>query len=221
VRRVRFSWPAGFDDSQCRFWVSGLDGRIAAPFGARRDKTLVVSPFLSNPAVTDFLDNSQETHLVSRQESLQDLPRETLRRCKSVRFLAPEVVVEPDDDAPLIGSEEALDGLHTKLFVIDRGWNASVFSGSFNATVHALEHNVEFMVELVGKRSHFGVDQFLRQVKGETTFADLLNAYDVDAPATPGDTAVRQLDELLHSAKCALAAARPRLAVTAADETDL
>ena len=67
-----------------------------------------------------------------------------------------------------------LDGLHAKLFVIDRGWDASVFSGSFNATVHALQHNVEFMVELVGKKSRFGVDQFLRQVKGETNFADLL-----------------------------------------------
>jgi phosphatidylserine/phosphatidylglycerophosphate/cardiolipin synthase-like enzyme len=61
-------------------------------------------------------------------------------------------------------------GLHAKLFVIDHGWKTSVFTGSFNATVHALEHNVEFMVELVGKRSRFGVDQFLRQVKGETTF---------------------------------------------------
>ena len=46
--------------------------------------------------------------------------------------------------------------------VVDHGWDSSVFTGSFNATAHALEHNVEFMVELVGKRSRFGVDQFLR-----------------------------------------------------------
>jgi len=42
--------------------------------------------------------------------------------------------------------------LHAKLFVIDHGWDASIFSGSFNATVHALKHTVEFMVELVGKK---------------------------------------------------------------------
>ena len=75
---------------------------------------------------------------------------------------------------PRLSGMKCLDGLHAKLFVIDHGWDASVFSGSFNATVHALQHNVEFMVELVGKKSRFGVDQFLRQVKGETNFADLL-----------------------------------------------
>ena len=41
--------------------------------------------------------------------------------------------------------------MHAKLFVIDHGWDASIFSGSFNATVHALKHNVEFMVELYGQ----------------------------------------------------------------------
>jgi len=33
------------------------------------------------------------------------------------------------------------------------------------------------MVELVGKKSQFGVDQFLRQVNGETSFADLLQQF--------------------------------------------
>ncbi len=179
LRRVRFTWPEGFDEGQCRFWAAGLDGRVAAPFGMRRDKTLIVSPFLSDSVVSDFLGGPGETHLVSRQECLQELPQDTLQRCKSVRFLAPEVVDESDDEVFVTGSREVLDGLHAKLFVIDRGWDASVFSGSFNATAHALEHNVEFMVELVGKRSHFGVEQFLRQVKGETNFADLLHDYDL------------------------------------------
>src|SRR6202030_1887490 len=110
---------------------------------------------------------------------LQELPQETLKRCESVRILAPELADESDDDAPS-ERNEVLEGLHAKLFVIDHGWDASVFSGSFNATVHALQHNVEFMVELVGKKSRFGVEQFLRQVKGETTFADMLQNYDVN-----------------------------------------
>ena len=117
--------------------------------------------------------------------------------------------------------DEVLDGLHAKLFVIDRGWDASIFSGSFNATVHALQHNVEFMVELVGKKSRFGVDQFLRQVKGETNFADLLKAYDVNAPSVPADATAQQLDDLLQAMKRAIAAAGPRLVVTAAEEKDL
>ena len=119
------------------------------------------------------------------------------------------------------GRDEVLDGLHAKLFVIDRGWDASIFSGSFNATTHALQHNVEFMVELVGKKSRFGVDQFLRQVKGETNFADLLKAYDVNAPTVPADATAQQLDDLLQAVKRAIAAAGPRLVVTATEEKDL
>ena len=220
LRRVRFTWPEGFDENQCRFWVAGLDGRTVAPFGSRQDKALIVSPFISTPVVRDFLDHTGETHLVSRAESLQELPQETLQRCKSVWFLAPELADESNDEIPS-EKDEVLDGLHAKLFVIDRGWDASIFSGSFNATIHALQHNVEFMVELVGKKSRFGVDQFLRQVKGETNFADLLKAYDVNAPSVPADTTARQLDDLLQAVKRAIAAAGPRLVVTATEEKDV
>ena len=217
LKRVRFTWPEGFDESQCRFWVGGLNRGATAPFGARRDKALIVSPFLSNGVVREFLDHSGKTHLVSRPESLQDLPQETLQACKSVHVLATEVAEEEvDDDAPAVGRDEVLDGLHAKLFVIDHGWDSSVFTGSFNATIHALEHNVEFMVELVGKRSRFGVEQFLRQVKGETNFADLLQSYDVNAASAPTDAAEQQLDELFQATKRAIAAARPRLEVTPA-----
>lgn len=220
LRRVRFNWPEDFDENECRFWVAGLNRRAVSPFGAQRKKTLIVSPFLSDGVVRDFLDYSSETHLVSRSESLQDLPRQTLLDCKSVSVLASEVAEESDDEVPRVGREEVLEGLHAKLFVVDRGWDSSVFTGSFNATVHALEHNVEFMVELVGKRSHVGVDQFLRQVKGETNFSDLLHPFDVNAQSVPTDATARQLDELFQTTKRALAAARPRLLVTAAGETD-
>ena len=220
LRRVRFTWPEGFDESQCRFWVAGLEGRTVAPFGDRREKALIVSPFISDSVVRDFLDHTQETHLVSRPECLQEVPQKTLQRCASVRFLAPELAVESDDDAPS-EKDEVLDGLHAKLFVIDHGWDASILSGSFNATVHALQHNVEFMVELVGKKSRFGVDQFLRQVKGETSFADMLQTYDVNAASVPADATAQKLDDLLQATKRALATAGPRLVVTTAGEKDL
>lgn len=220
LRRVRFTWPEGFDENQCRFWVAGLEGKTLAPFGDRREKALIVSPFISDSVVCDFLDHTEETHLVSRPESLQELPQKTLQRCESVRFLAPELADESDDDAPS-ERNDVLDGLHAKLFVIDHGWDASIFSGSFNATVHALQHNVEFMVQLVGKKSRFGVDQFLRQIKGETTFSDMLQTYDVNAATVPADAREKQLDDLLQATKQALAAAGPRLVVTAAGEKDL
>ena len=77
------------------------------------------------------------------------------------------------------------------------------------------------MVEMVGRKSHFGVSQFLRQVKGETLFADLLQEYDPKLEATPPDPAAKQLDALFQAAKRALADASPRLIVTQADESDL
>jgi hypothetical protein len=220
LRRVRFTWPEGFDETQCRFWVAGLDGKTIAPFGKRRDKAIIVSPFISNPVVRDFLDHTTEMHLVSRLESLQELPQETLQRCMSVRFLAPDLVDESDEEVPAIDGD-VLEGLHAKLFVIDHGRGSSIFSGSFNATVHALMHNVEFMVELVGKKSHCGVDRFLRQEKGETNFADMLQAYDVSAPSVPADATTQKLDDLLQAMKQALAAAGPRLVVRSAGEKDM
>jgi len=95
------------------------------------------------------------------------------------------------------------------------------YSALIHATAHALQHNVEFMVELVGRKSLCGVEQFLRQAKGETNFADLLKSYDVNAPPVPADATAQQLVDLLQAVKRAIDAAAPRLIVTPADETDL
>ena len=51
LRRVRFNWPAGFDPNECRFWAGGLDGRTLSPFGTRKDKALIVSPFVADTFV--------------------------------------------------------------------------------------------------------------------------------------------------------------------------
>jgi hypothetical protein len=220
LRRVRFAWPEGFDGSQCRFWVGGLDG-TSRPFPSRRDKTLIVSPFLSTSVLTDFIESSGETHLISRHETLINVPTNVLQRCSSVHYLAPELAEETDEETTVEAQREALSGLHAKLFVIDRGWDASIFSGSFNATANALEHNVEFMVELVGKRSQFGVDQFLRQACSETNFSDLLQQFRTDDLKTEVDATTRQLDHLLLAAKKAIAASRPKLVVTATEEKDI
>jgi hypothetical protein len=60
-----------------------------------------------------------------------------------------------------------LAGLHAKLYVIDDGWNASVLTGSANATQAALQENVEFMVELRGSKSRFGIDALLEPAEGK------------------------------------------------------
>ena len=59
---------------------------------------------------------------------------------------------ETEVDLASEGNEATISGLHAKLFVIDDGWNACVWTGSANATVAAFQRNVEFLVELVGER---------------------------------------------------------------------
>ena len=53
------------------------------------------------------------------------------------------------------------------------------------------------------------------------TFADLLKTYDVNAPSVPADATAQKLDEVLQAMKRAIAAAGPRLVVTATEEKDL
>lgn len=218
---VQFTWPEGFDPAQCRFWLGGLDGKRLAPFGDRRGKSLIVSPFVSDAVIRDYLDTGNETHLVSRPESFQDLSADTLKACTSLSFLHPQLTEENAEDRQTHVADEVLDGLHAKLFVIDRGREASVFSGSFNATNHALGHNVEFMVEMVGKRTQVGVDHFLAEEKGKTRFASLLQKFDPVGPLVPPDSLREKFDELFRVAKRAVIDARPELVVTRAPEPGL
>lgn len=219
LRLVRFEWPNGFNANQCRFWAGGLDGKRIAPFERARGKSLIVSPFIDESVVRKSLDRGCETHLVSRPESLRGIPSETLGSCASVRTLKSEAV-ESEDDVAAIDRNDVLDGLHAKLFVVDDGWNARVFSGSFNATEAAFERNIEFMVELVGKRGYCGVDRLLEQVKGETKFADMLQVFDVNAVHDAIDTLEHQLDTLMMEIKRKIADAHPLLKVIASDKAD-
>ena len=147
--------------------------------------------------------------------------RKPCSAAESVSFLAPELIEESDDDAPS-GKDEVLEGLHAKLFVIDRGWDASIFSGSFNATapcvatqrrVHGRTRGQEEPV-----RSGAVSPPRERRDKLCRPAQDIRRELAVSA----GRHSQRsKLDDLLQAMKRAIAAAGPRLVVTAADEKDL
>ena len=220
LRRVRFELPEGFESY--RFWHGGLDGRRAQPFGARKDEALIIAPFVSDTIVRELSTSSKDgAYLISRLESLQAVEPATIRDCNHAYYLQPEIQTEGASDEREPEPGEVLDGLHAKVFIIDRGWNSSIFSGSFNATVSAFDHNVEFMVELIGKKSRFGVGAFLSQTSGETKFVDLLQTYEPTDTAAPVDAVGQQLDQLLYATKRALAASGGHLTVSAGETADV
>jgi len=218
LRRVKFELPEGFEDY--RFWHGGLSSSGPTKFWARCDQALVIAPFISDDVLQWLARDATKAYLVSRLESLQALQAATIPFFKTIYTLDSNIETEEvaQDEEPPPG--EVLDGLHAKLFVADRGWNASVFAGSFNATNSAFYRNVEFMVELIGKKSRFGVTQFLQQTKGEAKFVDLLCEYRLADASPEADATAIELDRLLTVTESAITACGPTLTVEAVARTE-
>jgi hypothetical protein len=105
--------------------------------------------------------------------------------------------------------------LHAKLYVADAGWHARVWTGSANATNAAFERNVEFLVELQGKKSRCGIDSLLGNAEEDVTgLASLLQEY-VPGTEQKVDPEKTRLESLAEGARRALAAAEWSAKVTA------
>lgn len=200
IRRVDFERPDMVE--QLQFWPIGIDPNSDPekdwPFGESK-RTLVISPFLSGTALTDLASTGTPVELVSRAEQLERVKPEILRAYSNVWILDDTAEPEPSETEELNsgtnGENEspqpaapALVGLHAKLYVLDYGREASVFTGSANATHTAFNRNVEFLTELRGKKGKLGVAAVLGEATdpaekkpGAASLADLLRAF------KPGD----------------------------------
>ncbi len=167
IRRVDFELPDMVE--QLQFWPIGIDPDSDQekdwPFGESK-RALVISPFLSGTALTDLASTGSQVELVSRAEQLERVKPEVLRAYSKVWILDDTAEPEPSETEELnsetSGENEspqpaapALVGLHAKLYVLDYGREASVFTGSANATHAAFNRNVEFLTELRGKKGKF------------------------------------------------------------------
>jgi hypothetical protein len=164
VRSTFFAPPDGF--TGIAFHPLGIPGHTSDPFAGRRDRVLAISPFLGAGRLRQLTDGAAGSILVSRPEEIAAIDPAT--RARFAQTLVLNEVIEPelaDDEIltsePLPGGE--LRGLHAKLYVADAGWDARLWTGSANATSAAFERNVEFMVELTGKKSVCGVRRVLGQ----------------------------------------------------------
>ena len=186
LRRVNFVPPAGLKLE--RFLPFGIGARNPSfpDPKLRRRPMLVISPFLGGEFLRSAVASRHWSALVSRREELLKTPPDVIRQFDQVYAFRTGLEPEPDDSQMDL---HPLAGLHAKMFVIDDGWDARVIVGSANSTGAALgdpPRNVEFMVELSGRKSRYGIDALLN-TSGDTesgTFRSLIEEFDVSEAGT-------------------------------------
>jgi len=224
--RVDFTPPPRFSDGRddLAFWPLGLDDTEVWPFEGRTDRLLVVAPFVDRTCLDWLADEAEIAAVVSRAEELDRLPIGALREVSECFTLAdaaeaePATEEQPDAEQAEAGSENGevlaegaaqLSGLHAKLFVADAGWDATVWTGSANATTAAFERNVEFLVELRGKKSSVGIDAILgdRGAERQVTLRSMLAPYEPPLEPAAPDAVEQRLEQLCDAARQAWVAA--------------
>lgn len=205
VRRVEFELPPDVDE--IAFWPLGIPGYGRPPF--HRDRAsrpmLIVSPFLSAAWLQQLVADRKFCSLVSRPEQIEALPGELLSRFKDIFVLNASAQDPAEDDEEQAISPVA--GLHAKFFIEDDGWSARIYTGSANATTSAFSRNVEFVVELVGKRTKLGIDAFLGVESAANGMRPVLKRFEAISRESSEEDRIREaLESDLARARHALAA---------------
>ena len=116
--------PEGFDEYQ--FWPLGLNGRPKWPFLQKRDRVLVVSPFVADGFLSRLLDKVDRPHesvLISRPEELCALSQSVRQSFGQTLVLSSTVQSEEEV------REASLSGLHAKLFIAEPGMECARLGG--------------------------------------------------------------------------------------------
>lgn len=187
IQKVAFELPPGFQ--QLSFHPMGLSKTSHFPFSGPIDRLLIVSPFVSGNALKRLGKLGRHNVLISRPESLAPLQADALNPFDQLFQLSPRANPEDDDiDADSAVSDLApLTGLHAKLYVADAGKTTHIWTGSANATQAAFFSNVEFLVELVGPKRIFGIEQLLAEPKNnEVNLRSLLEPFRPPTEPEPG-----------------------------------
>ena len=206
LQRVRFVPPEGLEIE--RFWSFGL-GNVNPDFPDLKSRPiLVVSPFLDGEFLRSIAARHPQSFLISRRDALLTAPRDALLGFTEIFSFKAGLELEPEDGEADLAP---LGGLHAKVFVIDDGWNVRLVVGSGNSTSAAMgsaPRNVEFMVELSGRKSKFGIDTLLRSGEdGDSgTFRSLIEPFDKSELGTvPEDVDSTNLELTLEAAAAHLA----------------
>lgn len=228
LRRVDFEPPEDFEEIY-RFWPMGIEGATGDPFDSRYRRILVVSPFLSENRLNYLSEICKGNILVSRLESLDALDRKCLSNFSEIYVLDSDANPESEEptaeqsieDAEILPDEETLlSGLHAKLYIADSGWDSYVLTGSANATDAAFKNNVEFLVELRGKKSRCGIDAFLKRDDREASLRDLLREYVPREEKVEKNAVEERLEEIANAVRVQIVRAGFVVKIASHDEKD-
>lgn len=196
MRRAEWSLPEPFE--RVAFAVNGLGGKPWRPEPCAR--LGVVSPFCDAQTLSLLagLPSAEKPVFIGRSDELAQVPGATLDGFARVAVLD-EMAASED------GEEEdaaALQGLHAKAFIAERGWETAITVGSGNATRPALltGSNVEIFATLTGKRSRVGS---VEDILGDKGFGRLTRPF-VRGEAGAVDPAQRAAEARLDQARRAI-----------------
>jgi hypothetical protein len=243
--RVEFRVPEGFSQraDDLVFWPIGLDKKDVWPFGGRTDRMLVISPFVDKTCLGWLKEQANLRALISRSEEMDYLPPAAFAGVEFCYVLSdgaesdvredeaaanaaasPSVEESPEDDLPVEPSLATLRGLHAKLYVADCGWEARLWTGSANATEAAFSANIEFLVELLGRRADIGVETLLQDgsTKGQqdkrTLLRDMLVPYRPPEVEQKRDEVEKRLERVIDQVRRQLVETRLVARCAANDE---
>ena len=211
VRKVNFSAPANFEGYP-KFYPAGIPGYRSYRFSDDLSRLMIISPFLTNNFLNRITKNCDNNILISRVSSIDETSLHARTRFEKLYVLDDLADSDPEESI-LLESENELDdssnnnnieltGLHAKLFVMESGWDVRWLLGSANATNAAFKgHNVEFMVELSGKRSRYGINKILGNQDDDASLLTLLKPYPEPEQRIDIDTAISKAEELANDVR--------------------
>jgi len=232
VKRVRFEAPPDFNED-IQFIPLGIQGysRRNLELG-EYNRLLVISPFLTENLLKELFETGSNNILITRGESLDKLNNDTIKslQVKTDIFILDEVIERPeeeDEEKEEINEHEVeeglitsdFSGLHAKLYIAEKGWDARVFTGSANATRAAFTgSNIEFMVSLSGKKSRIGIDPFLGGME-KTALRNMLASYHrPEAYSEPDDAVEKKMENYLESVRAMLIESKLSVSISPVDD---
>lgn len=195
------AWEIPDDFEEIRFHPIGLGGKETWPFPERIDRLLVVAPFVTENFLNRMAEYTDDLQLVSRAESLCEIRTNILLekwKCFTVDDGVDNDINEAESQAAR-PADDSLTGLHAKAYVLDTGWDAHIFTGSANATTAAFAGNVEFLLELIGKKSKVGVNATIGEEASSANLRSMLAEYTPGAESHQQDTDLQKAETLVES----------------------